>query len=149
MDDYPKTRSDRYWFIIIATVVLFYVTPTVCASIYTLVSPRTAIFGNKGLISYDSYVTDLLRDLSERDYAQHTDYGDEKRLRELYAAYERDFLTAASNEAKHNLLGYGFVALFAIGAIIINVRSLHLDTLAARRPQNVRRGIVIKPKGEQ
>ena len=146
MDDYPKTRSDRYWFIIIATVALLFVTPTVSSSVYNLVSPRGAVVGNKHLVSYDTYVTDLLRDLTERDYAMHTDYGDEKRLRELYSAYERDFLTAASQEARHNLIGYGFVALIAIGAIIINVRSLRLETLAAKRTQGERKGIVIKPK---
>lgn len=105
--------------LLIALAAILISLPMLISSAYDLIYPRAAYVGSKPLSSFETYSTDLYRDLSERDIFNLTEY-DEGKMRALYAAAERDHLEAVSRQSVRGLLMYG--ALMVAGLVLLFIK---------------------------
>jgi hypothetical protein len=102
--------------LLIALAAILISLPLVIGAGYDLIYPRAAYVNDKQLPSYETYSTNLYKDLSERDLFSLTE-GEEDKMRALYAAAERDHLEAVSKQAVRSLLMYG--ALMTAGLVLL------------------------------
>ena len=84
---------------------------------FDLLYPREADVNDRPLPSYETYATELYKDLSERDMFNLTG-NDETKMRALYAVAERDHLTAVRTQALRRLSMFGVLLLAGLILLI-------------------------------